>query len=100
MDFSLSAEQRDLRALVEQVLADRSTPERLAELDAGPDWFDRDLWQGLARCAADGAAALRWMRERAWAGLASMQVGVCERALRMAAQYTSGREQFGRPVAS
>jgi hypothetical protein len=33
-------------------------------------------------------------------GLCAIQVGVSDRALRMAAEYTSGREQFGRPIGS
>ena len=37
---------------------------------------------------------------RALVGLCAIQVGVCDRALRMAAEYTSGREQFGRPIGS
>ena len=49
---------------------------------------------------AGGAAALAWLVERATAGLCAMQVGVAERALRMTADYTTGREQFGRPLAS
>jgi 3-oxocholest-4-en-26-oyl-CoA dehydrogenase beta subunit len=37
---------------------------------------------------------------RALIGLCAIQVGVSDRALRMAAEYTSGREQFGRPIGS
>jgi 3-oxocholest-4-en-26-oyl-CoA dehydrogenase beta subunit len=33
-------------------------------------------------------------------GATAIQVGVVDRALRMAAEYTSGREQFGRPIGS
>jgi 3-oxocholest-4-en-26-oyl-CoA dehydrogenase beta subunit len=40
------------------------------------------------------------LHTRALVGLCAMQLGVSERALRMAAEYTSGREQFGRPVGS
>ncbi|HLK09834.1 MAG TPA: acyl-CoA dehydrogenase family protein [Candidatus Binatia bacterium] len=47
-----------------------------------------------------GAALVRWIVARALAAYAALQVGVCERALRMAAEYTAGREQFGRPIAS
>jgi 3-oxocholest-4-en-26-oyl-CoA dehydrogenase beta subunit len=47
-----------------------------------------------------GRAALTWMLERAWTGIASLQAGLCAKVLRMSADYTSGREQFGRPVAS
>jgi acyl-CoA dehydrogenase len=44
--------------------------------------------------------ALGWMLDRALLGLAAIQVGVCEAALHMAAEYTNGRTQFGRPLAS
>jgi alkylation response protein AidB-like acyl-CoA dehydrogenase len=37
---------------------------------------------------------------RALIGLCAIQLGVAERALQMAAEYTSGREQFGRPIGS
>lgn len=37
---------------------------------------------------------------RALVGLCAIQLGVSDRALRMAAEYTSGREQFGRPIGS
>jgi len=47
-----------------------------------------------------GAAALAWLVEHATVGLCAMQVGVTDRALRMTAEYTTGREQFGRPIAS
>jgi 3-oxocholest-4-en-26-oyl-CoA dehydrogenase beta subunit len=40
------------------------------------------------------------LHTRALVGLCAIQLGVSERALRMAAEYTSGREQFGRPVGS
>lgn len=37
---------------------------------------------------------------RALVGLCAIQLGVTERALRMAASYTTEREQFGRPIGS
>ncbi|HTY33623.1 acyl-CoA dehydrogenase family protein [Mycobacterium sp.] len=37
---------------------------------------------------------------RALVGLCAIQLGVSDRALRIAADYTSGREQFGRPIGS
>jgi 3-oxocholest-4-en-26-oyl-CoA dehydrogenase beta subunit len=52
------------------------------------------------RLGADGAEVLRWLLPRAHAGLASLQAGVCRAAVRLAAAYTSQREQFGRPVAT
>jgi alkylation response protein AidB-like acyl-CoA dehydrogenase len=47
-----------------------------------------------------GAAAVGWLVERALVGLCALQLGVAERALRMTAEYTTTREQFGRPLAS
>ena len=40
------------------------------------------------------------LHTRALVGLCAIQLGVCDRALRIAAEYTSGREQFGRPIGS
>jgi alkylation response protein AidB-like acyl-CoA dehydrogenase len=37
---------------------------------------------------------------RALVGLCAIQLGVSDRALQIAAEYTSGREQFGRPIGS
>ena len=48
---------------------------------------------------ADGAS-VQWLADRAVALLCATQVGVVDRALRLAAEYTSEREQFGRPVAT
>jgi alkylation response protein AidB-like acyl-CoA dehydrogenase len=70
-------------------------PHALLELDAAPVGED-------ARLAADeeGAAALRWLVERAVAARCVMQLGVTERALEMTAEYTRQRVQFDRPIGS
>jgi alkylation response protein AidB-like acyl-CoA dehydrogenase len=47
-----------------------------------------------------GMEAVRSLYTRALVGLCAIQVGVAERALRIAASYTSEREQFGRPIGS
>ena len=47
-----------------------------------------------------GSDALAWLVRRATVGLCAMQVGVTERALRMTAEYTSAREQFGRRLSA
>jgi hypothetical protein len=47
-----------------------------------------------------GAAAARWLRERATAALSAMALGVSDRALQMTAQYTTQRRQFDRPIGS
>jgi hypothetical protein len=49
---------------------------------------------------ARSAELLRWLEEHATAALCAMQTGVAERALRITAQYTTGREQFGRAIAT
>ncbi|HKA92260.1 MAG TPA: acyl-CoA dehydrogenase family protein [Acidimicrobiia bacterium] len=47
-----------------------------------------------------GRRATAWMLDRALVGLCALQVGVAEGALRMAADYTSERQQFGRPLST
>ena len=49
---------------------------------------------------ADGRRATAWMLDRALVGLCATQVGVAEGALRMAADYTSERQQFVRPLST
>ncbi len=44
--------------------------------------------------------AIESLHTRALVALCAIALGVCERALRIAADYTSGREQFGRPIGS
>jgi alkylation response protein AidB-like acyl-CoA dehydrogenase len=41
-----------------------------------------------------------WIREHALVGLCAIQTGVTDRALRITAEYTSKREQFGKPLAT
>ena len=47
----------------------------------------------------DGSA-YAWLIQHACAGIASIIAGVCGAVLRLSADYTSRREQFGRPVAT
>lgn len=47
----------------------------------------------------DGSV-LAWLLEHGAAGLASLAAGACAGALRLSAQHTSTREQFGRPLAT
>jgi alkylation response protein AidB-like acyl-CoA dehydrogenase len=44
--------------------------------------------------------AYRWLMPRAIVGLCALQVGVCERALRLTAEYVTERHQFDRPLGS
>ncbi len=47
-----------------------------------------------------GAEIVEWLTQRAVTAYCAVQAGVSERALRMTAEYTSGRMQFDRPVGS
>lgn len=47
-----------------------------------------------------GDAVLPWMLERVTAAHASLALGVCTEALRLTAEYTKNRKQFGQPIAS
>ena len=40
------------------------------------------------------------MLDHAQVGLCALQLGIAEHALRLTAEYSSGREQFGRPLGS
>lgn len=50
--------------------------------------------------AKKGAGIVRWLHQRALLAYCAVQVGVCDRALRMTAEYTTGREQFNKPIAT
>jgi 3-oxocholest-4-en-26-oyl-CoA dehydrogenase beta subunit len=56
MDFSLTEEQEATRDLARQILSDRITHERLKELEAGGEGFDRDTWAELAKAGLLGIA--------------------------------------------
>ena len=47
-----------------------------------------------------GADAVTFAHERALVALAAVSLGACEEATRLAAEYTSGREQFGKPLST
>jgi alkylation response protein AidB-like acyl-CoA dehydrogenase len=55
---------------------------------------------GVDRLPGNGADMIESLHARALVGLCAIQLGVAERALRMAAAYTTEREQFGRPIGS
>jgi 3-oxocholest-4-en-26-oyl-CoA dehydrogenase beta subunit len=56
MDFGLTEEQEATRDLARQILTDRSTHERLKEIEAGGEGFDRDTWTELAKAGLLGIA--------------------------------------------
>jgi len=56
VDFSLTEEQEATRDLAKQILEDRVTHERLKELEAGGESFDRETWAELAKAGLLGIA--------------------------------------------
>jgi alkylation response protein AidB-like acyl-CoA dehydrogenase len=54
----------------------------------------------LLGSVAEGATMLRWVVERMLAMVCAVQTGVTDKQTRMTAEYTSTREQFGRPIAT
>jgi alkylation response protein AidB-like acyl-CoA dehydrogenase len=62
--------------------------------------FDGAVASGVLGSPSDGAAIVEWITLRATAGLTSIASGVCDAALRITAEYTKTREQFGRPIAT
>jgi alkylation response protein AidB-like acyl-CoA dehydrogenase len=49
---------------------------------------------------AKGEAIVRWLVERTIAAYCAVQVGVCDKAIRMTATYTTERKQFDRAIAT
>ena len=49
MDFALNDEQVAVAELAGRILAEQLPPERLAEIEAGDEWFARDTWAELAK---------------------------------------------------
>jgi alkylation response protein AidB-like acyl-CoA dehydrogenase len=56
VDFSFSEEQEAVRALARQIFGDHVTHERLMQIEAGGEGFDRELWSALAEANLLGAA--------------------------------------------
>jgi alkylation response protein AidB-like acyl-CoA dehydrogenase len=50
--------------------------------------------------ADGGTERLVWIREHATAALCSLALGVCEEAIRLTAEYTKSRKQFGAAIAT
>ncbi|MFF7949024.1 acyl-CoA dehydrogenase family protein [Streptomyces griseorubiginosus] len=53
-----------------------------------------------ARNVIDAEGAWEWLRDLLTTGTCALALGLGERVLRMSSEYTSGREQFGYPVAT
>ncbi len=56
MDFAFNEEQTDLQGLARQILDAEVTHERLKEIEAGEENFDRELWAKLAEAGLLGIA--------------------------------------------
>jgi 3-oxocholest-4-en-26-oyl-CoA dehydrogenase beta subunit len=56
MDFTLNEAQRELAALCRNIVADKATPQRQAEVEAAGDRFDPVLWADLASAGILAAA--------------------------------------------
>ena len=59
--------------------------------------------QGVVRSTGSGESLpvqAEWLTERWIAGLCALQAGIADKALKLTAEYTTGREQFGKPVAT
>jgi alkylation response protein AidB-like acyl-CoA dehydrogenase len=63
-------------------------------------FLDGAVVTGQNRLNGNGAEMIESLHARALVGLCAIQLGVSERALRIAAAYTTEREQFGRPIGS
>ncbi len=48
MDFSITEEQHAIQELAARIFQDHVTPQRLLEIESGPERIDRALWQRLA----------------------------------------------------
>jgi 3-oxocholest-4-en-26-oyl-CoA dehydrogenase beta subunit len=66
----------------------------------GDVFLDGAAVSGADQLVGEGAEIVESLHARALVGLCAIQLGVTERALRMAALYTTEREQFGRPIGS
>lgn len=62
--------------------------------------LDRVSAQRLSNDKHGEADKLQWLLERAWVGLAAIQIGVSQESVRRCAEFLSERHQFGVPLAT
>jgi 3-oxocholest-4-en-26-oyl-CoA dehydrogenase beta subunit len=81
---------------VERVRQDTTTgtPQAQSRLDGVR------LGAGAVLGPVDDGTALRWTLEHATVGICAVMAGVTAEAVRITGEYTTGREQFGRPIAT
>jgi len=56
--------------------------------------------QDIVAIGSEALAAMDWAHLATRTALAAMAVGLCDKMMRITGQYTSEREQFGRPIAT
>jgi alkylation response protein AidB-like acyl-CoA dehydrogenase len=56
MDFSITEDQQQIRELARKILEEKSTHDRLKQVEAGEDRVDRETWDELARANLLGVA--------------------------------------------
>ena len=84
MDFTLTEEQDDLRALAAQILSDRATTARIEQVETTEERFDRELWSELGKAGLLGIAV---PEEHGGLGLGLIELAlVCEEHGRTLAQ--------------
>jgi alkylation response protein AidB-like acyl-CoA dehydrogenase len=83
MNLTLDETQQELRGLAAQILAGRGSADHVAEVEATPDRFDRELWRELAEAGLLGVAV---PDEHGGLGFGSVELGlVCEELGRVVA---------------
>jgi acyl-CoA dehydrogenase len=83
MNLTLEETQNDLAGLAAQIFAGRGKPERVEQIEASDDGFDRDLWRELAEAGLLGVAI---PEDRGGLGFGSVELGlVCEQLGRVVA---------------
>ncbi|QYG94135.1 acyl-CoA/acyl-ACP dehydrogenase [Iamia sp. SCSIO 61187] len=95
------AEGRVVVALIDPTSAGVSTSRNVGtDLEPVSTLVLRDAPGRLLGAPDDGAAVVRTIASLGTAGICARQAGTCEAALRLAAAYTSEREQFGTKIAT
>ena len=56
--------------------------------------------EDIIAIGSEALAAMDWAHTATRTALAAMAVGLCDKMMRITGQYTSEREQFGRPIAT
>lgn len=70
-------------------------------IHAGIDFIDVRVDEGaIVGDHSDSGESAQWIRTRLLTGMAALEAGLCREAVRRTAEYTSEREQFGRPLST